>query len=190
GAGVQIGVGTSAPPTTATAPQPQPLPTPVAVATDESNKDVYVYRKGPKKAKTVALNRFVDFVSGLSFFLTPQVDGKVKKNLRYKVKDLIGAGYAVRLDPGGSPITDIRTGKYPPDANDYPSTSYPEAKDNSRIFQPDTFQNNGHVTVWVPFIPVWDVWYYDERSHKGEEYASPWTLALLFGVPNEEVPVP
>jgi hypothetical protein len=71
-----------------------------------------------------------------------------------------------------------------------PSTSYPEAKDNSRIFQPDTFQNNGHVTVWVPFIPVWDVWYYDERSHKGEEYASPWTLALLFGVPNEEVPVP
>jgi hypothetical protein len=142
---------------------------------------------GPDRLKTVALNRFVDCVSGLSFFLTPRSG----ENLRYKVQDLISAGFIVRPDAGGSPITDVRTGKSPPDPNDYPISAYPEQ--DPRIFQPNTFQNNGHVTVWLAFIPDWDAWYLQERSQKGvpgQQYqASPWTVAL-YNIPHQLVVAP
>ena len=100
---------------------------------------LYVYRRGnPNSMKTTALYREDDWKSGLSF----STKRPNEKHLKFSVKSLLFAGFAVFPD-GGRAFTNIIDG----------------GPLDDRTAGPD------HVSVFIPDRTRWDAWYNAEKDN-------------------------
>jgi hypothetical protein len=130
---------------------------------DPENEIIYIYRIAERQdARAVALRRPIDYLSGLSFFISTSVIPPEQQGvyIRYRVDVLLANNYQIEYD-GGLPvrmISDISL-------DDIRSLLDENAINHANAMLNGTFPL-GHVTVYHNDRSYWRQWYHDEHYAK------------------------